>query len=439
MVTTRGLPNGCLLICPSLQQFHGLDQYRDSLYEFFAIPKKEKESWFWKAFAKPVDDAQCIQRFQPKSRPSGKLSLLECLPVDLIEVIIDVLRAGWSDSSGGMESVITLGLSSPYLWKVVLNRIHRKCAGNYLPLWAGKKVTFQSYYPHTTLNTLPECGFESTRLPWSVASTQPELEWAQRVRGMEERCTHYASREGWESFPPNYWETIMDDVLKTNMYPQNHVWLLRNLTTRQFVRSDELRPPKSIVPREPVPPLPKPRLSRFQKLQAVWKRVKMRFESKQATKADGFEPKEASRADDFEPLTLAQIFLVMICHSNVNLGSWFLSSGAGTQGPWNMHSFDVVTLEDHLLSTVYNDNELGPHRKDWIDVSRLVVADVGNLRWCVKQSHARDGHRWDRENNINFQTFVKRTRHEHRAWVECDADVKEKVFIMKVMNDVGTM
>jgi hypothetical protein len=436
MVASRGLPNGCLLICPSLQQFHSLDQYRGSLYEFFAIPKKEKESWFWKSFAKPVDDAHCIQHLQPKTNPSGKLSLLECLPVDLIEVIIDVLCAGWSDSSGGMESVITLGLSSPYLWKVVLNRIHRKCAVDTLPLWAGEKVTFQSYYPHTTLTILPKCGFENRRLSWSVASTQSELEWARRVRGMEERCTHYASREGWERFPTNYWETIIEDVLKTNMYPQDHVWLLRNLTTRQFVRSDELRPPKTIVPREPVPPLPKPQLSKFQKVRAVRKRVKVRFEPKRAAQADGFKPKEASRADDFEPLTLAQIFLVMICHTNVNLGSWFLSSGAGTQGPWNMHSFDVVTLDDHLVSTVHKDNEPGPHHKDWIDVSGLVVADVGNLRWCVKQSHARDGHRWDRANNIDFQTFVKRTRREHRAWVKCDVDEEEKG-IMKAMNNVG--
>jgi hypothetical protein len=51
-------------------------------------------------------------------------------------------------------------------------------------------------------------------------------------------------------------ERIEKDISQTYLYPQDKVWVLRNLTTRQFISSDQLQGPDDAKPEwDPVRPV----------------------------------------------------------------------------------------------------------------------------------------------------------------------------------------
>jgi hypothetical protein len=64
--------------------------------------------------------------------------------------------------------------------------------------------------------------------------------------------------------PAEQLHAIKNDLSQMYMYPQTEPWVPRNLTLRNFVRSDSLLPPASVADDMFEPPSPwKPLMKRF--------------------------------------------------------------------------------------------------------------------------------------------------------------------------------
>lgn len=385
-------------VCPNLRQVQHLGQYRGFLNDFFS---QKDETWFWKSFAEPVPDARRIQHFHPPTKPGRQLSALERLPAELIEELIDTIVDDGEPRCGTMDSLLAFGLSSACFWPIVLHRIHQDYRRALSSTWAGQKVGYHGHYSHFTVGQSQRYGIESEmsrreqvgHWSWISCDNQPEVEWRQTAATI---CTEFSARTK---------SQIQQDLSQAYMYPQDRIWVLRNLTTKQLVRSDKLQPPEPTIPRsKPVKEPVSHRLKRH------WKDLK------QGTKRD-IVPKYNNCA----PLTLAQIFLVLTAYTT-NFNIPFVERNlAFQQGPWVGCAFDLVTLEDHLRGEMPVGRDSGASEdcgKPWADVSELVVADVGNLRWCVWQCHVtpRATIRW--KEHQPFWDMIRETRRVNRAWTE---------------------
>jgi hypothetical protein len=104
-------------------------------------------------------------------------------------------------------------------------------------------------------------------------------------------------------------------------------------------------------------------------------------------------------------------------------------------GPWAGCAFEVITLDEHMLTQQQQQQQQPLPESDtqqpnnvWVDVSKEVVADIANLRFCIQRmrdmrnpSHklyvSRDNKTaytvyWD-----DFWAKVASTRKLHRQWV----------------------
>jgi hypothetical protein len=163
------------------------------------------------------------------------------------------------------------------------------------------------------------------------------------------------------------------------MYPQDRVWVLRNLTTCEFIRSDKLQPAshQEGIVEPPISISTSVKISSAGRAKALLKQgvaaFSRRYRDKQKVSAEWTR----SIDPDPTPLTFAQIFLVLACysvappHSEHCLGF--------QEGRWAGHTFDIVTLDVHNAeATAY----------EWADVSELAVDDVANLRhWAQQMEH----------------------------------------------------
>jgi hypothetical protein len=117
-------PDGFILACLGIAEVQHITDYKCRLHEFFDLPKTSIDTWFWSSFAKPIEGAKRVQHFQPKAQPSGKPFLLERLPTELVDEIIDILLAN-VEIVDSKVAMLCLGLSSPVLYPKVLSGIHR--------------------------------------------------------------------------------------------------------------------------------------------------------------------------------------------------------------------------------------------------------------------------------------------------------------------------
>jgi hypothetical protein len=124
--------------------------YKCLLQEFFGLPKPSIDTWFWSSSAKPIEGVKRVQHFCPKAQPSGKLFLLERLPTELVDEIIDILLAN-VEIVDSKVAMLCLGLSSPVLYPKVLSRIHHDYERSPAPSWIGQDDGFHgalSHYPN---------------------------------------------------------------------------------------------------------------------------------------------------------------------------------------------------------------------------------------------------------------------------------------------------
>ncbi|KAI4665263.1 uncharacterized protein J4E78_002723 [Alternaria triticimaculans] len=408
---------------------------------------RKDEYWFHNMFVKR--DVERVQHFYP---PSG--DLFERLPNEIIDQIFDYIllrvEVDWeslgyerwnrrpSVQEFNREDFLALCLSSARLWPLALARIHRSYQK---ANWVGKRVGFHFERSKLTAEQMRNYGIEDTPAmingrqqmrsqqnvgdqgwdrTWNHFRCRPENDWCSLMRPMR----GYTAGRGLKmakyelTLRPGDRDKIERDLGRANLPVTGRDWVLRNITTRQYVRSDQLDEPPSPAPDwDSLPKFHEPVLS---KMQRIYREL-----SQQVRRV----PKNKSRPlpESDQALTLANIFLVLTC-SNPDCpspGQAFDFSN----GPWAGCAFEVFSLDDHLQSQQRELKSGEQPGKAWVNVSKEVVADVANLRFCIRrlQEMRHQGHEryfrshdpavnkayWD-----NFWNKVEMTRKLHRQWVK---------------------
>ncbi|KAF2269196.1 hypothetical protein CC78DRAFT_564924 [Lojkania enalia] len=343
------------------------------------------ERWLWYLFGRPVAGER-ERRWVGRSDGKGnmKMSRLEELPNELLDIIIELL-----DKQG----VLALGLSSAVFWPIVLHHVHTTYR-NQVGSWAGLRVAFQGSYSYSLpqpfydeeLNKIIDPSTYSIRLwTWRWSSrfesgrnlnyiTPSEQEWLDIATAAEQR--------NWYPFLPADWVNIKQDLSCSYMFPQDRVWVLRNLTTREYVRSDQLCP----------------------KLKQPKKR-RMRF-SASITFLNLFDrsPKPIPKLPfDESPVTLGQVLLLLTCWSTSI--QWPEPMLHFQQGVWAGHQFDLVALDEHYDA---------PDAADWANVSEAAVHDAANVRTWANHLVG-NGFRADRGNSGHWN-MMKEQRLKYHHW-----------------------
>ncbi|CAG5180778.1 uncharacterized protein ALTATR162_LOCUS9405 [Alternaria atra] len=437
-----GFPGAYTLICPELNQ-KDTPFYREGMSRLF---ETKNEAWLYSMFVKPTPEVGRIQSFHP---PSG--DLFDRLPNEIIDEIFDYVLADSYIQDGASirhneylvnrenrkiarEDFIALGLSSARLWPLVLNRLHRSYRKHH---WAGRKVGFHAVHSKFTAEQMKNYGIEGTKYmgdermmsraqqsvedwKWDYFSTTPDGEWVDiidhPINGYSSERAFKMSKYELETRPDDR-EKIRRDLKRTNLHITERDWVLRNLTTRQYVRSDQLEEPE-----EPASDWREPPKAREPLLSNVKRFCKDLTQQMRKNSKD----KRRSEPEKNSPLTLAIIFLFLTCSAP---NTWYHFERMDSpkrylnfeDGPWAGCAFDIIPLEDHLQSWEQTDNI-------WLDVSREVVADIANLRFCICRYHEMRtwGHKhyvsdhnptaysvyWD-----DYWANVTRTRKLHRQWV----------------------
>ena len=451
-------PNNYWLLCPELNQYQPLTQYKCKLHSLF---EPKDETWFYNTFAKPRPDVQRIQNFHP---PSG--DLFERLPNEIIDEIFDYVLLHKDDSldlehrkdmelhrkaeHDALDDLISLSLSSAHLWPLLLKRIHR----NYRTNWSGKKVGFHHYNCAFTAGQAHNYGIVDEvgdrggdpYLRWKQAieywtwehfSCLPDMAW--RVALIPSYKSGYSNQSDLEpmkyevEIPQEDREKIEQDLRRTNLRSTETEWVLRNLTTRQYVRSDRLQEPASAEPEWPPTPKP-PQEPLMIKMRRQRKALIQRM--KNEAKKDYVSPWPFDLAD--LSLTLANIFLVLTCASAQVLPSYILKDDPERylhfhDAPWSGCAFELIPLDEHMDAQERGSESSDPTDGTWMDVTREVVADIANLRFCIKKCIAMSeqyiGRNLDTAERqceqpawhaywVNHYASVGKTRRLHRQWVK---------------------
>lgn len=352
-------PSSYGLACYELDVSYQLYERKTTIHGFFHKCNERDETWFWNMFAKPVEGAVQRQQLFGGRRLGRARSSLERLPTELIDHIIDSLVDEYSIPWKTRHDVLALGLSSLYLYPIVVAYIQRGQAQQRpASFFAMKKVGF---YDVSCTKSMRELYHIQNRSPFEgrVSSycfpSLPDQQWSQSIAEI---------RKNWNVLNERQWVQLENDVSNMHLYPQDRVWVLRNFTTRQIVRSDALTPPAGIVPKEAVLAKATPKQNWVQRLL----KVSETFRGSAADESPSF-------SEHLAP-TLAQVFLIRVVRASVDT---MLPSDLKLNfqhGIWAGHAFDVVTLDEDAADT----------EGQWADVSALAAADVGHLRWCVGQA-----------------------------------------------------
>ncbi|KAF7570670.1 hypothetical protein PtrSN002B_001082 [Pyrenophora tritici-repentis] len=202
---------------------------------------------------------------------------------------------------------------------MVLSYIHRSYASPQSPNWAGKKVVFygghseltDEFRHHYDVRTQHRSEYRFSR------EVLKEWEWDRYPNPPEDRWG--AAVDGGASWYPTRFLDDLDlakrvlvykDLSQMYMYPQNRVWILRNNTTKEYIRSDQLQRPADMdkgwelsVP-SPEPVTYRKRVGRF------WRSLQCSFDRLLYGE---------QVPDDPKPFTLANVFLVLTCSATSSL------------------------------------------------------------------------------------------------------------------------
>lgn len=182
------------------------------------------------------------------------------------------------------------------------------------------------------------------------------------------------------------------------------IWVLRNLNTREFVRSDELVPSSDIVGDESVAvENEKEKVRRI----GLWNRLREKFKRTRSGEDDDKE-KDEEQMKFLASLTLPQIFLILTAHTSAL--HWFDENIGFTPGPWVNHTFELVSLGEHSARS----NTGGV---DWKNVSTEVANDVGHLRWCVMRMEELVKQLSTGVGRTGFREFRERVGEGRRVWM----------------------
>ena len=326
--------------------------------------------WLWTTIARPVTNEVFSQSYLPKR--SKTLASIEKLPNELLDQILTYIQDDKKD-------VLAWGLSSHFIWSYVLRLIHKE-QEQFTSMWTGKELGFYGYIP-TSDEGVFQCRSVWDRRP-AVTNAPDFLEtynvderkMSDVIQPSVQRWSEvfdiikFFSRSaaaGWVKISEADWKNIEHDLF-FDKYPQDRVWVLRNLTTSEFIRSDKLQPSARKSSEHVRPKLPSK--------SSTLSRMLKPFSSKGTSGKELLAHPEPEEPFDTSPLTFAQIFLVLTCHSD--LPSHHEIIFGFHDGRWRGHGFDIVPLKTHTAET---------NESSWADVSELAVDDVANLRYWVQQ------------------------------------------------------
>lgn len=350
------------LLCREIAQFQYPCPFDNELSNFFKEPRPswlDPGFWLWSTFAKPVDGTHQLQKYHPT--PGAKPAAIERLPNELLDMILDFLE--------DKKDRLALGLTSAIIWRLVLYRVHQEHESS-AGMWAGKEVTFQGFQDYTGLSPaqLSHQNWLMTFYDRVVTIVQRQL----TSTAVQDWMEVVYQAKSWSGISPEGWDDIEKD-LSPSMYPQDRTWLLRNLTTSEYIRSDKLQPaaPQHLAyEHQSKNPHKSSKILNILRQGVVfaWNRGKKPEKTKNLLADIPF---------DITPLTFAQIFLVLTCQTRTAPRPEYAFHFQ--EGRWSGHRFDIVTIDTHTITT---------NASDWADVTELAVDDVANLRYWVQQLDA---------------------------------------------------
>ncbi|KAG0648383.1 hypothetical protein D0Z07_5561 [Hyphodiscus hymeniophilus] len=253
-------PQDWYVIAPELLQSHYIEvqdeerqwaRYNQTLETKIFNPNVQ-----WDAWGKLARPALSPGNTDPHSRSTRavktgeKLSMLEGLSNELLDMILKLLVLDKAD-------VVALGLSSQFLWQIVLRHIRAGYLKSASP-WAGKMIAFQGSYS----TDLPDAFNKGTMVESITGkSWYGNMCSARRFflahRNAPSRCaaTPYSEESGWltlaqyhldaSDVPEMYWLEIKEELSCSYLFPMDQEWLLRNLTTKETISSKHFRGPKA--------------------------------------------------------------------------------------------------------------------------------------------------------------------------------------------------
>ncbi|KAF3484199.1 uncharacterized protein GIQ15_03523 [Arthroderma uncinatum] len=204
---------------------------------------EESVAWIVLLFAKPGHP-----RFSPVSEPfeqskktvvrsSRPSSRLLTLPAELHHAIFDLLK---------IRDVVSLGLTCQYLWAISRSVI-TKYFTRFLGVWAGAPTTCNGHdtrWPYSSFGR-EELGLFNfvnmrkhriilAKRPNSITSPKPEFSWS--FRDLLRKHALYITQK--DRCPADLVRVV--DPAPASFYPTNGQWVLRNLTTRQYVTAQAI-------------------------------------------------------------------------------------------------------------------------------------------------------------------------------------------------------
>ncbi|KAJ4290300.1 hypothetical protein N0V90_010516 [Kalmusia sp. IMI 367209] len=296
---------------------------------------------------------------------------MERLPNELLDQIFDYLLQEEKD-------VLAWGLSSSVIWSFILRHVHLEHERT-VGMLAGKEVGFYNYIAASDdvfvcravwkeISPTMNPAIHTDQRHLSAVTRTPAQRWIEALHAARNRDGSFQTK-GWIEFTAADWKNIERD-LSPYMYPQDRVWVLRNLTTSEFVRSDKLQPSA----RKSSGDASRRSASGPSMLSRILKPFTSGTTTGGASTHQSHIDRRPDRPFDTTPLTFAQIFLILACHSDVP--SYHETIFGFHNGRWCGHRFDIIPLNTHLAETT---------EVEWADVSELAVDDVANLRYWVQQ------------------------------------------------------
>jgi len=269
------------------------------------------------------------------------------LPKELLDVVFQELD---------IVQVFVLGLQTRYLWNVAWTHIQAYRASS-CGSWAGKGIICvgdylePADYPPDLLTKIEkeelQKGFDNSELRDDDTSDEDSTDFVssptnlyhlaaaryQQVREWPDSLARELLAEAtllgeWHRLPTSRRTLIRDDLTRyqmSDLYPEDQPWILRNLTTHEYVRSEAI----AIKPEY----IHGPNIDVLGFGEVVWSRICW------STATD--------RSTEYT--------------DNIHRGSW-----AG-------HRFDITTLDRHRQATL--------DRTEWKDVSEEVANEVEKI-WC---------------------------------------------------------
>jgi hypothetical protein len=213
------------------------DYWWGSLRIFDMIFDSENRFDAWSLLARPVTPPQS---HQPQC---GALGAFDILSNEVLDIIID--------SMDDKSDIIALGLSCLGFWPIIHRHILRGYTKTAAP-WAGTKIAFQGSYCYDLPKPFLEDGLlerivpeQLSGRPWGrfrqffyahgnfdrpVGPRDLALAWREAMNGHKSNLGISSAR----------WEKLQEELSCSGLFPRDRNWVLRNLTTHEFVNSKAL-------------------------------------------------------------------------------------------------------------------------------------------------------------------------------------------------------